>query len=248
MRSCWAIAAMLGALVISGPARAQDEANREKALGIQQQQATQKAWAVDPYWQPISYLQGEFISGPSWSGQTPFSIQIVGGMGGGVHYRENATLGKSGLHLFGYSRGAGIVRYGIIVLDGAGGIGQGGYGLAGKVGSFFGVDGKWFRATTGPDFWADLYQGGSDYQLPISPGIDWRTEAYFKFTRDFWLRAEVSPGWAFAKSRRRQGVLDQLEIRGSLQYFGEFQGAIGWRVEWNSAGHQNGPFIEAYFK
>ena len=246
MRRWWVPTALLALLLFSGTARAQDETNQEKALA--EQQAHQPKWSVDPYYQPISYIQGEFVSGPSWTGSTPFSIQIVGGIGGGIRYRQGATLPHSGLHLFGYSRVEGMVRYGLIVIQGSSGITSGGYGLGAKAGSFFGVDGKWVRATTGPDFWADLYQGGTDYTLPISPGIAWRTEGYLKFTRDFWLRAEVTPGWAFVKSRRRPGPLDQLEIRGSLQYFGEFQGALGWRVQWNAVGRQNGPFIEAYFK
>ncbi len=224
------------AALLALPALAQDTDNRTMALGLQPDDGL-PPWTVRGYWQPISYAQGEFVSGPSWTGRPVFSAQLVGGVGGGVRYRQNSKP-----HLYGFSRAEGAMRYAIT---------HGTTGLGARVGSFFGLDGKWIRATMGPDFWYDVYGlggFGGDYHLPASPGLSWPVEGTLKFSRDFSLVGTVTPGWAFLAARKRPGLIDLLELSGVIAYSGEFNIGVGWRAQWNVAGRQHGPIVWLQFR
>ncbi len=72
-----------------------------------------------------------------------------------------------------------------------------------RLGSFFGIDGKAVRLTSGPDIFFNGYgvPNATDYHLPWSPGVDIRTSALFKIHKDFKIEAHVVPGWAFASAR-----------------------------------------------
>lgn len=232
MRRAFALATWLFAT----PALAQDGENRHLAGRGDAAPVPVKPWAVEPYWEPVSHLQGQFITGPSWTGNPVFSVQLVGGVLGGVRYRQEARP-----HLFGYTRGEGTTEFSIT---------HGTLGLDGRIGSFFGVDGKYVRATTGPDFFYNMYgvSGfGADYFLPASPGLLWDMRASFKATKDLWITGRMAPGWAFDKDRNRTGAIDELHISGMISYFGQFDVAVGWQVSWNAAGRQHGPVLMARF-
>jgi hypothetical protein len=229
----------LAACLVAVPALAQDEDNRAKVEGIDEGLDVEpvKPWAVEPWWEPISNLQGKFITGPTWSGNPLFSVILEGGVLGGVQYRQEAKP-----HLYGFTRGQGVTQFSIT---------HGTLGLDGRIGSYFGVDGKWMRVVTGADFFYNVYgvNGfGADYFLPASPGILWETRASFKATKEFWISGWIGPGWAFDKDRNRTGIIDELNIKGLIAYFGEFDIAVGWQVSWNSAGRQHGPILMARFQ
>ena len=230
MRRAFALAACL----LSTAALAQDDENRALVEGTAPEPV--KPWTVEPWWEPVSNLQGKFCTGPSWSGNALFTVILEGGVLGGVQYRQSA-----GPHLYGFTRGMGTTQFSIT---------NGTLGLDGRIGSFFGVDGKWVRATTGADFFYNVYgvNGfGSDYFLPASPGLDWETMVSFKAMKDLWITATFGPGWTFDKDRNRDGLIDELHIMGTIAYFGAFDVAFGWQVDWNSAGRQHGPVIAARF-
>ena len=226
----------LAACLLTSTAFAQDEENRALVEGIDTPTPV-KPWAVEPWWEPVSNLQGKFVTGPSWSGNALFTVLLEGGILGGVRYRQEAKP-----HLFGFTRGEGTTQFSIT---------NGTLGLDGRIGSFFGLDGKWIRATTGADFYYNVYgvNGfGSDYYLPASPGIDWDTRVSFKATKELWVTASFGPGWTFDKDRNREGIIDELHIMGLIAYFGAFDIAVGWQVDWNYAGRQHGPVIAARFE
>lgn len=225
-------AVALAALFLAAPAFAQEGVPFDDDFSPE----PVRPWTVEPYWEPISHLQGQFVTGPSWSGRPTFTAQVVGGVLGGVRYRQNMRP-----HLFGYTRAQGTTTFSIT---------HGTLGLDGRIGSFFGVDGKWVRATTGPDFFYNAYgiSGGGDYILPASPGLAWDMTASFKATKDFWVTGTVAPGWTFDKDRFRDGILDELHMELMIAYFGLFDVAVGWQVDWNAAGRQHGPVVMARFQ
>jgi len=212
------------ALLLAPPAFAQDDPDAGNRAQAEAGPApvSQPLWKVEPYWEPVSELRALF---PLRSSSFPVTVQLVGGVSGGVRYRYRDTP-----HWYGYSRLAGTITYSIT---------HGGLGLDGRVGSFFGFDDDLFRFTSGPDFFINLYQG-SDYVLPAYTGLGWDIRATFKPTRDFWVIASVTPAWMItplgASSSRIAdlGPFHEMEMGLSLFYFGQFHFQLGWLWTWKA--------------
>ena len=126
------------------------------------------------------------------------------------------------------------------------GLGSSSLGYDGRLGSFFGPDGKWVQLQSGPDVWFNGYGTASstDYYLPSSPGVDLKNSALLKLTDKFTVQFEATPGWAFAPER--QSAIETLKVAHELTVGGvasvdtdSFSMLLGYLRAWNSAGPQN---------
>lgn len=126
------------------------------------------------------------------------------------------------------------------------GLGSSSLGYDGRLGSFFGPDGRWVRLQSGPDIWFNGYgtSASTDYYLPSSPGLDLKNTALVKLTDAFQVQFEATPGWAFATER--QSAIETLKVAHELTVGGvatldtdSFSLVLGYLRAWNSAGPQN---------
>jgi len=140
-------------------------------------------------------------------------------------------------HWLSHSRISGTGNYGL---------GTSSLGYDGRVGSFFGPDGKWARLQSGPDVWFNGYGTPSspDYYLAGSAGVDLRNTALFKLADSFVVQLEATPGWAFAPER--QSAIEILKVAHELTVGGvasldtdSFGLTLGYLRAWNAAGPQN---------
>jgi hypothetical protein len=218
------------ALFLAPPGFAQDpdEGNRTLAESGPAP-VSEPPWKVEPYWEPLSELRVLVLPNAHQVAGIPVTVQIIGGVSGGLRYRYRDTP-----HWYGYTRAAGSLTYGFLF---------NGVGLDGRVGSFFGFDDDLFRVTTGPDFFANMYQG-SEYTLRFSTGIAWDIRGTVKPTRDLWVTASIRPAWLMNSQRRGAdviGIADEMEATLSVFYFGQFHLQAGWMVWWNVVGFLHGP-------
>lgn len=193
-------------------------------------------WALESYWEPISMLRLEFAKHKAFpDAAATITIQLDGGIAGGVRYFQ--PDGK----LYGFSRASGSMLYSLS---------HGTFGLDARIGSFFGMDEKKYRITTGPDFFWNTYGGlnggAADYLIPNGFGMNWDMRGTYKLTRDFWATAWVAPTVTFTAARRT-GTIDEMHIGAFLSYFGDFSITVGYRAAWNVAGFQQGPMVAARF-
>ncbi|MBW1877825.1 MAG: hypothetical protein JRJ84_05645 [Deltaproteobacteria bacterium] len=211
------------ALLLTPPGFAQDPDEGNRALSESgPRPMSEPPWKVEPYWEPVSELRSLFpVQGSSF----PVTVQLVGGVSGGLRYRY-----RDGPHWYGYSRLAGTITYSIT---------HGGLGLDGRVGSFFGFDDDLFRVTTGPDFFINLYSG-SDYTLPAYSGLGWDLRGTIKPLRELWVIANITPAWMItplgsSTSRIADlGPFHEMEMGLSVFYFGQFHFQVGWLWTWKA--------------
>lgn len=183
------------------------------------------AWQAKWYWQPnanVNTLRG--ASGPV--------LQARATVEAGRLWREVAKP-----HKLVQARVLGTGLYGL---------NSGSFGGGLQLGVFGGVDGKWVRATIGPDLWVDGYGGpnASDLYLPVAPGASLPLTVIGKITEPVQLLAAVTPSWPFVASRWSTELvgIGQLGVTTGV-LVPKWGVVLGWAWSWNAAGHYSGPVI-----
>lgn len=229
---------LLALVILTGaPARAQDpDAGNRGAVESEEdvpKARTGSDWAVAPYWDPISNLGGKYINGR-------ITLQANVGISGGVRYFYTKRP-----NWYGFSRAQGVITQSLTHRT---------TGFDARLGSFFGIDPRYFRVTTGPDFFYDIYGipflgGGGDYLLEGTPGVAWDTQAYLKPFRTFWIGASITPGWVFNPDRRVPDLAPFHELAWTVtaNYFGEFNLTVGWGWSKTAAGVAQGVILSSDF-
>lgn len=219
------LAALALAQETEDDAEAIEEANRARVEGRAAEENERPPWEVVPYLEPLSRLQG-FVIQPLEGGPVrTITVQTVIGGNAGLRYR----FLDSHPNLYGFSRISGNLTLSLTHST---------IGLEGRLGSFFGVDDRYYRVWTGPDFFYNLYgppiSAGRDYVLEPSPGLAWDTRVILKPADAIWLFAGMTPSFLHNPRRRASGVFDEITLNAGFTYSGPFSFSVSY-VYWRHA-------------
>lgn len=221
--------ATLLALALTASAQDPDTANRRVAASSD----AVPDWSVQTYSAPNTAIE-ILCAKQVGDGNQCLTVHLAAAAAGGVQFRY-----KNAPDWFGEVRAAGEFRYGLL---------SGGYGLEGRIGSFWGVDRDKYRVTMGPDLILNLYDG-ADYQLRPGVGTGWQVQGIVKPWENFWVHASVQPAMFFNNSRNANvlGFIDELVYKAGAQYRGGpiIGGGYTWRR--NAGGLQHGFYISGSF-
>lgn len=218
-------------------ARADDPSDANRAAAVDS--AVVPTWDVTTYSAPNTNLEILCAKRQVTDGDQCMTIHLTGSGSAGALFRYGGDPSW-----FGQVRVSGEFRYGLV---------YGGYGLDGRLGTFWGLDEKYFRVYGGPDVFGNLYDG-PDYDLRPGAGVAFELGAAIKPHEKFWINASAAPAWMFSANRRPDdlpppydGLVHELTYTVGAQYRGAQTIGAGFTWRRNAGGLQQGFYLGGSF-